>query len=75
MFVYRRTEPMLWTVGHWGNGEWFPVDDYDTSAEAAERVNWLNGGNLIERVEALEAQISEMNAALKGVYNELDDLS
>lgn len=43
-YVYKRTEPSLWTVGYYEpNGRWEPESDHGTSDEAAKRVAWLNG--------------------------------
>ena len=45
MYVYRRTEPQLWTVGYYTpDGTWEPESDHDSKEAAAERVHWLNGG-------------------------------
>lgn len=45
MYVYRRTEPNLYTVGFYDpNGKWYPESDHDSREEAAERVHYLNGG-------------------------------
>src|SRR5262245_2203266 len=45
MFVYQRTEPGLYTVGHYEpNGKWHAESDHETTAAAARRVAWLNGG-------------------------------
>lgn len=47
MHVYRQTEPGLWTVGYYTpDREWVPESDWPTQEEAANRVHWLNGGNL-----------------------------
>lgn len=44
-FVYLRTEPGLWTVGHYDpSGKWQPESDHDSTASAADRVAYLNGG-------------------------------
>lgn len=44
-YVYRRTEPGLWTVGYYApDGTWMPESDYDDKEEAAARVHYLNGG-------------------------------
>jgi hypothetical protein len=44
-YVYKRTEPQLWTVGYYDPaGKWEPESDHDTQAAAAVRVHWLNGG-------------------------------
>lgn len=45
MYVYVRSEPNLWTVGHYDPfGDWQPEGDYDNKEEAAARVAYLNGG-------------------------------
>jgi hypothetical protein len=45
MYVYLRTEPMLWTVGFYTPaGEWIPESDWETKQEAASRVHYMNGG-------------------------------
>jgi len=46
MYVYKRTEPMLWTVG-WedSEGRWHSESDHDSSEEAAGRVAFLNGNS------------------------------
>lgn len=45
MYVYRRTESGLWTVGYYDpRGEWHPESDWKTPEEAAARVRWLHGG-------------------------------
>jgi len=47
MWVYIKSEPELWTVGFYeSNGAWHPTCDYPTEEEAAERVHYLNGGDL-----------------------------
>jgi hypothetical protein len=46
VWLYRHTEPGLWTVGFYDpHGVWHPVSDHGDSEEAAERCHWLNGGN------------------------------
>lgn len=46
MYVYKETEPGLWTVGFYDpKGKWEPESDHDTSEDAAKRVRYLNGGN------------------------------
>ena len=46
MYVYLRSEPNLWTVGHYNpSGEWMPESDHDRKEAAAERTAWLNGSN------------------------------
>jgi hypothetical protein len=46
MYVYIRTEPNLWTAGHYDPaGKFVPESDHGTPEEAAERVHYLNGGS------------------------------
>lgn len=45
MYVYKQSEPGLFTVGFYApNGEWIPESDHDTTESAASRVHYLNGG-------------------------------
>lgn len=45
MYVYIRSEQSVWTVGFYKpDGEWVPERDYSDKEDAAERVNYLNGG-------------------------------
>jgi hypothetical protein len=44
-YVYRQTEPGLWTVGFYDpQGRWQPESDHASRDAAADRVHWLNGG-------------------------------
>lgn len=44
-YVYKRTEPQLWTVGYYTPaGSWESESDHDTPHDAAQRVAFLNGG-------------------------------
>lgn len=44
MWVYQRTEPLLFTVGFYDpEGKWHTDSDHDTQSETAERVAFLNG--------------------------------
>jgi hypothetical protein len=46
-YVYVRSESEIWTVGFYDpQGNWEPEQDCSSSQEAAERVHWLNGGNM-----------------------------
>ena len=50
MWLYKRTEPGLYTVGHYApTGEWEPESDHETKDAAAARVSYLNGGQLPDR--------------------------
>jgi len=45
MWIYKKTEPWLWTVGYYNpDGIFVPESDHPDSVLAAERVHWLNGG-------------------------------
>jgi hypothetical protein len=48
MYVYVESEPGLYTVGFYdpNNGQWHPESDHESREAAANRVHWLNGGNL-----------------------------
>ncbi|APB01698.1 hypothetical protein [Nocardia seriolae] len=67
-YLYLRTEPRLWTVGHYTpDGEWIPESDHGSSTAAAERVSVLNGGvsavdvaELIKERDDLKDQCKEL---------------
>lgn len=49
-YVYIQSEPEgisppLYTVGFYRGEEWVSESDWPTAEEAAQRVNWLNGGS------------------------------
>ncbi len=45
MYVYIQSEPGLFTTGFYSpDGKWHPESDHETREAAAERVNYLNGG-------------------------------
>lgn len=44
-WVYKQTEPGLWTVGFYAPDDtWEPESDHDSPEGAAKRVRYLNGG-------------------------------
>lgn len=46
MYVIRKTEQNLWTVGFYTpSGEWVAHRDCDSVSLAEELCNYLNGGN------------------------------
>lgn len=47
MWVYRKTESNLWTVGYYSpaDKEWHADSDWADAKDAAARVHWLNGGH------------------------------
>lgn len=47
-WLYKQTEPNLWTVGFYmPDGTFEPESDHESSEGAARRVHYLNGGNLL----------------------------
>lgn len=45
MYVYKQSEPGLWTVGFYApDGEWQSESDHTSKEDAAARVHYLNGG-------------------------------
>jgi hypothetical protein len=48
-YVYKLSEPGLWTVGHYepGTNKWIPESDHDQPTAAADRCNELNGGTIV----------------------------
>jgi len=63
MWVYKQSEPSLWTVGFYKpDGHFEPESDHRTSESAAQRVSWLNGGKSREELAA-----PGLLAALKGL--------
>lgn len=45
MFIYKQTEPQLYTVGHYdpNNNKWEPESDHQEQEKAAQHTAWLNG--------------------------------
>jgi len=44
--TYLKSEPQLWTVGYYDpQGQWIPLQDFDTQQQAQAKVNYLNGGS------------------------------
>ena len=47
-FVYKQSEPELWTVGHYApDGLWIPESDHDSPEKAVEQIEKLNAGKEI----------------------------
>jgi hypothetical protein len=47
MYLYKMTEPGLWTVGYYDpDGKWIAESDHNNSEKAANRVAWLNGSSI-----------------------------
>lgn len=53
-FVYRRTEPLLWTVGRYGSFKtWNPLADFADREEAAQSVAQRNGSDATSPVTVI----------------------
>ena len=53
-YVYLRSEPGLWTVGHYSpDGAWHSDSDHGSREEAAERVARLNGSEAMTALREL----------------------
>jgi len=69
MYVYIRSEPQLWTVGHYGDdGRFVPESDHGSTDEAAMRVNALNGGmdiNAYDVIASLKSEIKNLQLTIR----------
>jgi hypothetical protein len=75
MYVYIRSEPTLWTVGHYDpSGKWISESDHDDEEKAAERVHYLNGGdtNLLAAAREVVGFI-EGRLPVRGNLRDCDD--
>ena len=71
MYVYKRSEKQLWTVGYYDpNGEWFSESDHGSDTEAAERVHWLNGG-LSGEIKALWVANNHLSERVDAYFERL----
>lgn len=69
MYIYKRTEPNLWTVGFYDpQGQWNSESDWNSTRDAADRVAYLNGEQLVSRVEFLEGVVSTLQERIQGKY-------
>ena len=60
MYVYKTTEPGLFTTGFYDPaGKWHPEGDYNSGGQAADRVHWLNGGDDKAATNALLTQSAD----------------
>jgi len=73
MYTYIRTEPGLWTVGFYREGDFESESDHGSTAEAAERCHYLNGGcsaededqaivELRQEIRRLQDRIAELES-------------
>lgn len=63
LWLYRSSEPGLWTVGHYdANGRWQPESDHNSAERAARRVHWLNGGAQAPGREEIVIEVDRLQA-------------
>lgn len=67
VYVLSDRNPDLFTVGHYSGDKWESESDHISKDKAAERCNYLNGGNAPQ----LQAEID----ALHGKIDQLDDVT
>ncbi len=77
MYIYKRSEPRLWTVGYYDpEGFFTPESDHDSTQEAADRVHYMNGGvelqKLMDEIETLRQRNRKLQSELNA-YIELED--
>jgi len=60
MYIYKRTEPNLYTVGTTDGGGWDTDSDWPTKEKAADRCHFLNGG---------DASLGELIAAIRLLHH------
>jgi hypothetical protein len=73
MYVYKRTEPGLFTVGYYDpDGKFYPEMDLPEKDEAAKRVHYLNGG---VNPELFGQVISELYAVAANINFLVEDLN
>jgi len=63
MYVYKKSELNLWTVGYYHpNGSWVPESDHESNDLAAERVAYLNGDftTLYNMIKSLESRLEKL---------------
>ena len=67
MYVYLKSEPGLWTVGFYDPvGFWHSESDHCSTADAAQRVAWLNGsGRASTRPDPMSQALNEGDGAYR----------
>jgi hypothetical protein len=76
-YVYIRSEPQLWTVGHYGpDKKWNPESDHGSAEDAGRRVSELNGGNIggdHAAVERLATRLAKAEARIAALEKQTPD--
>lgn len=67
-WVYVRSEPGLWTVGHYDpDGEWHSDSDHGSPLEAGDRCAYLNGSPLAQQLDALDQRLVDLELRANGM--------
>jgi len=75
MYVYKQTEPNLYTVGFYDpSGRWIPDSDWSIKEEAVERVHHLNGGGITPNTEFILERIAYSVEAITMAIKATNDL-
>ena len=68
MWIYLETErAAVYTVGHYNRGNFEAESDHDTRADASQRVNFLNGGNV--------SDLEHITTQLENIVEKIDRLT
>jgi hypothetical protein len=64
--IHKQHAPDLFTVGHYDpDGKFVPQSDYHTEQSAADRVHYLNGGDVVRsRQDLIDLVEKTVNAAI-----------
>ncbi len=72
MYVYINSEPGLWTVGFYSpDGFWQAESDHTDAEKAAEKVAWLNGGVVIEKLKEIDLSQKRTISTLLDIQEKL----
>lgn len=81
-WVYKQSEPGLWTVGHYDPcGNWYTDSDHDSKREASERAAILNGYNTDEvcllklKIDDLEAEVQDLKSVRRWLAGVIKDFA
>ena len=74
MYVYKQTEPNLFTVGYYqpGTNKWEPDSDHPTREEAAKRVAYMNGETIPDLSKIIFEELKRWQKSLSGCITDED---
>lgn len=76
MYVYRRSECCLWTVGFYDpSGVWNSESDHESTEAAAKRVAWLNGAKAMLEDKTNDVRLELLREALCEVLRKVGVLN